>query len=69
MFFQLRSLALPDKYEKEIQNTEVKGQDIIKSQREKERDQIKFETNVMIAELAVNSTLETAYGQGNKTVY
>jgi regulator of protease activity HflC (stomatin/prohibitin superfamily) len=68
-FFQLRSLALPDEYEKEIQNTEVKGQDIIKSNKERDREQVKFDTNVLVAELAVNATLETAYGTGNKTVY
>ena len=27
-----------------------------------------FNTNVMVAQLAVNSTLETAYGNANKTV-
>lgn len=47
----------------------MKGQDIIKSQKERDREQVKFDTNVLVAELAVNATLETAYGQGNKTVY
>jgi hypothetical protein len=28
-----------------------------------------FETSVKVAELAVNATVETAYGEGNKTVY
>lgn len=69
VFFQLRSLSLPDEYEKEIQNTEVKGQDILKSGKELAREQVKFQTNVDIAELAKNATLESAYGQGNKTVY
>ena len=68
-FFQLRSLSLPDHYEKEIQNTEVKGQDILKAESEKTREIVKFTTNTMVADLAVNATLENAYGQGNKTVY
>ena len=69
VFFQLRSLSLPDQYEKEIQNTEVKGQDILKSEKERAREEVKFNTNVAVARLAVNATLESAYGQGNKTVY
>lgn len=69
VFFQLRSLSLPDLYEREIQNTEVKGQDILKSEKERAREEVKFNTNVVVAKLAVNATLESAYGQGNKTVY
>lgn len=69
VFFQLRSLSLPDQYEKEIQNTEVKGQDILKSEKERAREEVKFNTNVAVARLAVNATLESAYGQGNRTVY
>ena len=34
VFFQLRSLSLPDDYEREIEITEVKGQDILKAQAE-----------------------------------
>jgi hypothetical protein len=30
---------------------------------------VKFETSVIIANLAVNATLETAYGNANKTEY
>lgn len=37
-FFQLRSLSLPDRFEYEIQNTEVKAQDILKAKKEKERE-------------------------------
>lgn len=68
-FFQLRSLSLPDQFEYEIQNTEVKGQDILKAENEKKREQVKFDTNVEIARLAVNSTLEKSYGEANRTVY
>ena len=60
---------MPDQYEKEIQNTEVKGQDILKSEKERAREVVKFQTNVLVAKLAVNATLESAYGAGNKTVY
>ena len=48
-FFQLRSLSLPDGFEQEIQNTEVKGQDILKAVSERKRDQVKFDTNVVVA--------------------
>ena len=43
-FFQLRSLSLPDAYENEIQNTEVKGQDIHTATAELAREMVKFET-------------------------
>jgi len=49
VFFQLRSISLPDAFESEIQNTEVKGQDIHTATSEFNRDQIKFDTNVLIA--------------------
>lgn len=47
----------------------MKGQDILKSEKERAREEVKFNTNVAVARLAVNATLESAYGQGNKTVY
>ena len=68
-FFQLRSLSLPPAFENEIQNTEVKGQDIHTADAELKRDTVKYVTNVEVAKLAVNSTIETAYGNGNKTYY
>jgi gamma-glutamyl:cysteine ligase YbdK (ATP-grasp superfamily) len=60
---------LPDAFETEIQNTEVKGQDINTANAELLRDRVMFETSVKVAKLAVNATVETAYGQGNKTYY
>ena len=69
IFFQLRSLSLPDGFEQEIQNTEVKGQDILKATSEKKRDQVKFDTNVLVAQLAVKATMENAYGAANKTIF
>jgi len=33
------------------------------------RDTVKYITNYEVAKLAVNSTVETAYGNGNKTYY
>lgn len=68
-FFQLRSLSLPTEFESEIQNTEVKNQDIKTAKAERDRDSIGFETNVEIAKLAVNSTVETAKGEAAKTIY
>lgn len=69
VFFQLRSLSLPDSFENEIENTEVKGQDILKASSEAKRDNVMFRTNVIVAELAVNATLEQAYGNANKTIF
>jgi hypothetical protein len=69
IFFQLRSLSLPDGFEQEIQNTEVKGQDILKATSEKKRDQVRFDTNVLVAQLAVKATMENAYGSANKTIF
>jgi hypothetical protein len=62
-------LSLPEDFEREIQNTEVKGQDILKTEKEADREVIKFETDVIVARLAQNATLEKAYGEGNRTVY
>jgi len=69
VFFQLRSLNMPDAFENEIKNTEVKGQDINTANAELLRDKVMFETSVKVAELSVNGTVETAYGEGNKTIY
>lgn len=69
VFFQLRSLSLPQLFEDEIQNTEVKGQDIHTATAESVREMVKFTTNVEIAKLAVNATLETAYGNANRTIF
>jgi len=69
VFFQLRSLNLPDAFENEIKNTEVKGQDIETAKSELLRDTVMFETSVKVASLAVNATVESAMGEGNKTVY
>ena len=66
VFFQLRSLALPHEYEIEIQNTEVKGQDILKAQAEKIRDQVKFDTSVSVEALKTNATKELAKGDAQK---
>ena len=69
VFFQLRSISLPDAFEAEIQNTEVKGQDIKTASSELNREQVKYDTNVKVAQLAVNSTIETAKGEAAKTIY
>lgn len=69
VFFQLRSLSLPDAFENEIQNTEVKGQDIHTATAEVARENVKFNTSVLVASAAVNATLEAAYGAANKTIF
>lgn len=60
---------MPDAFEQEIQNTEVKGQDILKAEAETRREQVKFVTNQNVAALAVNATLEEKYGKANITMY
>ena len=69
VFFQLRSINLPDAFESEIQNTEVKGQDIKTAQAEFNRDSVGFETKEIVAFLAMNATIEKAYGTANETKY
>jgi len=46
VYFQLRSISLPDLFENEIQNTEVMGQDIHTADAEYSREEVKFITNV-----------------------
>ena len=66
-FFQLRSISLPDNFEREIQNTEVKKQDILKASAEQKRDIVKFVTTVEVAKKAVNETIEKANAGAFKT--
>ena len=65
IFFQLRSLSLPNAFENEIRNTEVKGQDINTADAELLRETVKFRTSVFVARSAMNATIETAYGEAN----
>jgi len=69
IYFQLRSISLPDAFEEEIENTEVKGQDIHTADAEVVKATVIQKTNVMIAELAVNATIETAMGNAKKITY
>jgi len=59
-FFQLRSVSLPDSFEREIQRTEVSGQDILTAEAERKREAVKFKTMVEVAQLSVNETQEKA---------
>lgn len=68
-FFQLRSIKLPTAYENEIENTEVKGQDILKAQAEQQREFVKFNTSIAVETLRVNATLEEATGNAQKIIY
>jgi len=51
-YYQLKSIDLPDEYEKAIQETEVKKQDIHKAEAEKLKMQIEMETKVKQATIA-----------------
>jgi len=66
-FFQLRSLSLPTMFEREIQNTEVKGQDIETALAEIQREVVKFETMLVVAKSARKEILERAYATANQT--
>jgi len=44
VFFQLRSINLPDAFENAIKETEVYGQDIFTATAELERDTVKYQT-------------------------
>jgi len=41
----------------------------LKAQAESQRENVRFGTNVSVALLSVNSTLEKAYGDANKTIF
>ena len=64
-YFQLKSIDLPDPYERAIQETEVKRQDIHRAAAEKMRIQIELETKVKQAEIASNVNINQAQGQAS----
>ena len=67
-YFQLKSIDLPDAYEKAIQETEVKKQDIIKAQAEKDKVAIELETKVKQAEIASQIQVNQAQGEADASV-
>jgi regulator of protease activity HflC (stomatin/prohibitin superfamily) len=64
-YFQLKSIDLPDKYEIAIQETEVKRQDIHKSEAEKMKMEIELETRIKQAEISSNIILNKAQGEAS----
>lgn len=65
VFFQLRSVDLPDRYEDAIRKTEVTKQDIYKAQSERARSRIEQETMVQVATVLKQATLNDAQGQAD----
>lgn len=59
-YFQLKSIDLPDMYEKAIQHTEVMKQDIQKSKAEKEKVLIELDTKVKQASIAAGIKINNA---------
>ena len=57
IFFQLRSVDLPDRYEDAIRKTEVTKQDIFKAQAERQRSKIEQDTMVQVAEVLKQATI------------
>ena len=62
-YFQLKSIDLPDDYEKAIQITEVMKQDIHKAQAEKEKMVIELQTKVKQAQ--INSKVKINKAEGD----
>ena len=56
---------MPDKYERAIQETEVKKQDIHRAEAEKNSMQIELETKVKQAEIASSVNINKAEGQAS----
>jgi len=66
-FFQLKSIDLPDPYELEIQNTEIKRQDIHKAEAERLQMVIGLETKILQAEISSYVNINRA--EGNASVW
>lgn len=62
VFFQLRSVDLPDRYEDAIRKTEVTKQDIFKAEAERRRSKIEQDTMVQVAEVLKEATVNAAQG-------
>jgi len=66
VFFQLRSVDLPDDYEKAIQHTEVTKQEIHKAEAERGKNLIVYQTNVEVASIRVAINKFQAQGEAEK---
>lgn len=67
-YFQLKSINLPDPYEKAIQHTEVMKQDIHKANAEKNKMKIELETKVKKTEIASHIKVVNANGTAQAMV-
>lgn len=67
-YFQLKSIDLPDEYEKAIQETEVKKQDIHKAEAEKIKMQIELETKVKQAVISSQIRVNAAEGEAKSMI-
>ncbi len=67
-FFQLRSVDLPDLFEKAIMTTEVKKQDIQKALAEKNTTIVELETKLLASDYDKNVTLLLANGKAKGIV-
>ncbi len=67
-YFQLKNIDLPDLYERAIQETEVKKQDIHKAEAEKSKMQIELETKVKQAKIASEMRVNKAEGDSTALV-
>ena len=66
--FQLKNIDLPSDFEKSIQDTEVKRQDIHKAEAEKSKMQIELETKVKQALIASEIQVNEAEGAASAQV-
>jgi hypothetical protein len=62
VFFQLRSIDLPDDYELALQLTEVTKQDILKAEAEKNKNNVTQQMRVEVADISQMITINQANG-------
>lgn len=65
VFFQLRSIDLPNDYEDAIQKTEVTKQGILQAQAARNKNKVVQATYVESAQIGKNITINQAYGKGD----
>jgi hypothetical protein len=62
VFFQLRSIDLPDPYELSIQNTEVTKQSILRAEAERLKNNVTQQMYVSVSQIKTNVTQNDAIG-------
>lgn len=63
MFFQLRSIDLPDKYEQSIQDTEVTKQGILRAEAERLKNNVTQQMYIEVAQ--IQQTIVKTNAEGN----